>query len=189
MKSRRYWWLVAVVVLAGVAGAVMLWRTVQKPAVGLIQVAPSARASVAAVPTTYEQLKGQTFTAEYPSNFALAPMGARTNYTGTDNFVLASKPIATSDHLAISVVSDTGLVNFPAYHLRKLQPTVYTESVRQVGTDTAHIMTKTADGFEETVFTEHQGWLSIVSLTSANDSLAAQQPVVDHVLSSWHWTL
>lgn len=167
----------------------ILWNMLQGTAQGTVQTAVEKTAQTSAPNITYVQLKGQTFTLEYPSTYKQAVLGSKDSYSGLDAFLLVARATGTSDHIAVSVQRQNGgLSSNSSYRLRKQSPQQYAETLRSVAGATAHLMTKTQDGYEQTVFLAKGDLLATVSLTSSNADPGLHGTVMDRLLSSFHWS-
>ncbi|MFI5240754.1 MAG: hypothetical protein ACHQUB_03545 [Candidatus Saccharimonadia bacterium] len=167
---------------------IILWRLLNQPAVGKINIPQNSKNSSSQVSITYKALKGQYFSTEYPSTFSFIQMGAQQSNVGMDSFDLATSEINGYSHITFNVQPDNrGILDNPSYHLRVIENNVYRQSSGKVGSDVSYIMTRTDSGYEQTIFFEHHGYLAIISQTSGSNDPNGESQIMQHILENWKW--
>ncbi len=166
----------------------LLKNLLSNPAQGTVQTKTPTASVASRKKVTYIELKGKTFTLSYPSSFSLAPLGNGASYGDLDNFLLNTSSIAGSDHLAVAVQARfTNINENSSYRFRQLRPELYTQTKAQVGGSEAIIMTKTQEGYEQTVFIPRHDKLATIAFTSPQADADEHGAVMDHIMSTFRW--
>lgn len=161
-----------------IAGVVLIFKTLNSPAVGTISqsgVQSTSKPAAQAVPGKYSD---KYISFSYPAN--LKPVPAQTSGTFLDVINLNSTD-HTNDYLAIGILREA-LNNDSGLNHRKLHPEIYKQLSSSPDSVT---FVSTASGFEKTGYFAHGDLVASVSLTSSYSNDLSQ--AYDLIAKSLSW--
>ncbi|HSH31283.1 MAG TPA: hypothetical protein VK963_01305 [Candidatus Saccharimonadales bacterium] len=172
--------------LVPLIGVVLLWKSVNSPAIGTITKSAPPQGNVAEPEVELEQLDGRYISFTHPTSYKVSPKEP-VNAAALEQYVLVSGSFP-SKLLAVTVtrLPSGSLADDSSYKLRQLQSETYLEQKRRIDGDQVSLMIKRA-GFERVTFWPHNGMLATIVLSSGAPDQDELEQEYARILESWRW--
>jgi len=191
-KGRRYFRIGALFLfIAIIAGAFLLWRAFQNPAIGVIKTTSETALPTETAKITFDRFEGKYFSFHHTSDYSVREH-KDVNVSG--GVILESDFLATSSinskKIAITVEDMIGrrMEDSANYNLRKINPKKYREEKFSAGgSDGIAFTAITSDVYEKVIFFFRQDYLAEISLIGPQLSDDSMDRELDDIAGSIQW--
>lgn len=133
-------------------------------------------------------LQGKHFVLEYSNVFRSMSDTAPQDRNAIEAYRLTDNQGGTTVTAVVNIkfVNKGGLTEESAYHMRKLQPDLYTEGSEQIGT-TSFVVMKKRDASEVVGFSLHKDMLVTIAVSSSRGTQSTDETAAT-IMKKFQWT-
>ncbi len=159
----------------------VVYGILNRPAEGRIMPVVLGK-TAAALPD--QQLEGKYVRLVFPGGFRIAPADPAAVPQSLERYFITSLKGLTRANIAITILPGDAETT-SAYRYRKSAPELYTEEVRQEGSERVIVMSKTTE-YEKTAFLSHDNKSATISMTASEEN-TDNTAYFDALLKSFEW--